>query len=461
MGSKITKIGVTSDKISGRGGLALILRYIAKTRLNALISCVFLTKIKAHSKGLQLEQFLKQVFANIFDGTDMSMTGFDARKNDQGYAAVLENNLAEMASSHQIKRYFSKLSVIPNKLYRKVLHELFIWRLQIEKPAVIILGIDTMVLDNDDAKKREGCEPTYKKKKGFQPLHVCWGSFLVDVIFRSGSAHSNHGTDYIDSITDIVYLIRSRYSAEVPIILCADSGFADQKAFGQFENDLKIHYIVTNKLYNDIKEYIQDLPEGGYNQFNKNKAIWKFIEFGNKLKSWKRFRRCIFTKLMMDQNGQYLNDLAKPDSVISTNIGMCKEADARLLEAGGKKYFEAETIMVLSHERGADELIHRSIKQLATKEQLPFQSFGMNRAYYYLLVIAHFMFESYKRDITPDVIPVTAYPDTFRRKLIDFAVKITSRARYVIINVTRTIYQTIQIEDLWKRCQTPPIIQFG
>ena len=140
---------------------------------------------------------------------------------------------------------------------------------------------------------------------------------------------------------------------------------------------------------------------------------------------------------------------------------MCKEADDRLLEAGGKKYFEAETIMVLSHERGADELIHRSIKQLATKEQLPFQSFGMNRAYYYLLVIAHFMFESYKRDITPDVIPVTAYPDTFRRKLIDFAVKITSRARYVIINVTRTIYQTIQIEDLWKRCQAPPIIQFG
>lgn len=149
----------------------------------------------------------------------------------------------------------------------------------------------------------------------------------------------------------------------------------------------------------------------GYGEFSKNKAIWKFIEFGNKLKSWKRFRRCIFTKLTLDQRGQYLLDLARPDSAISTNIGMCKEADDKLLAAGGEKYFEAETIISLTHERGADELIHRSIKELATKEQVPFQSFGMNRAYYYLPVIVHFMFECYKRDITPDVIPVTAYPN--------------------------------------------------
>ena len=67
-------------------------------------------------------------------------------------------------------------------------------------PQVIELGIDTMVLDNDQAVKREGSEVTYKRKKGFQPLHICWGTFLVDVIFRKGSAHSNHGTDYTDRV---------------------------------------------------------------------------------------------------------------------------------------------------------------------------------------------------------------------------------------------------------------------
>ena len=84
-------------------------------------------------------------------------------------------------------------------------------------------------------------------------------------------------------------LIRTRFSEKIPVILCADSGFADQKAFACFENDLFIHYIVTNKLYNDIKAYIHDLSLDGYSQFTKNKAMWKFIEFGNRLKSWTRF----------------------------------------------------------------------------------------------------------------------------------------------------------------------------
>ena len=106
-------------------------------------------------------------------------------------------------------------------------------------------------------------------------------------------------------------------------------------------------------------------------------------------------------------------------------------------------------------------MIHRSIKELATKEQLPFKKMGMNRAYYFLLVISHFIFETYKRDVTNEVIPISSYPNTFRRKIIDFAAKITSGAGYVILNVPRTIFDNFKINDLWKKCQSPPIIQFG
>ncbi|HZL11320.1 MAG TPA: hypothetical protein VFC65_15125 [Prolixibacteraceae bacterium] len=163
----------------------------------------------------------------------------------------------------------------------------------------------------------------------------------------------------------------------------------------------------------------------------------------------------------MDQNGQYLLDIGKPDLVIYSNIGLCPEAYEKLRAAGGHGYFETENIIAISYQRGADELIHRSIKELATKEQLPFKSFAMNRAYYYLLVISHFMFESYKRDITPDIIPVTSYPNTFRRRHIDFAVKITSKARNIILNIIQTVYDTINIEQIWKRCQTPMGIGFS
>lgn len=454
----ITKIGITKDKISSRGGIALFLRYIEEIGLyRVILNVLSTTSVIFGLKGLQLGDFLKQMFAFFIDGTDMTMSGFDRRKSDEGYSYLLSCPIDKLASQHQIKRFFSKLSIVKDSFFNCILHELFVWRLHISQPNIIILGADTMVLDNDDALKREGCEPTYKKKKGFQPLHICWGSFLVDVLFRKGSAHSNHGTDYTDRVIAIVKLIRKRYNAQVPIILCSDSGFADQKAFECFER-LHIHYITTGKFYKDTKENISELPQENFQVLKKNNIEWKYIEFGSSLKSWKKFRRTIYTRLLRHSDGQCILEFSQTDNLIYTNIGNDVIADKRLAQAqgGSEGLFQAGHIVALSHARGADELIHRSIKELATKEQLPFKQFGMNRAYYFLLVITHFIFEAYKQDVAKEVISIGAYPNTFRRKLIDFAVKVTSRSRQVWMKVSKTVFETINLELLWERCTAPP-----
>jgi hypothetical protein len=125
----------------------------------------YLSHLKNSKKGLTLYQFIKQIMAFFIDGTDMSMTGFDRKRADGSYAAVLENKQEEMASSHQIKRFFGKFAIVNNFVFRRILCFLFVWRLNLEQPDIIILQADTMVLDNDDANKREGCEPTYKKEE--------------------------------------------------------------------------------------------------------------------------------------------------------------------------------------------------------------------------------------------------------------------------------------------------------
>jgi len=246
----------------------------------------------------------------------------------------------------------------------------------------------------------------------------------------------------------------------VAITLCANSGFFDQKAFEHFELVLHVHYIVTRKMYPDIKSDLGKTDEGSYSEFKKNKTVWRYIELGHKLKSWISYRRCIITKLQTDDKGQFILDFCKPDSAIYTNFCNCTVADQRLQRCDGEKYFNTQTIIETSNQQDADELIHPSIKELAVKEQLPFEKLGMNRAYYFILANTHFLYESFKEDISHDVVPIASYPNTFRRKMIDFVAKFTSKARSTILNVSQHIHDQLNLAELWRRCQCPVTVQW-
>jgi len=71
------------------------------------------------------------------------------------------------------------------------------------------------------------------------------------------------------------------------------------------------------------------------------------------------------------------------------------------------------------------------------------------------------MFESFKRDVSADIIPVTSYPNTFRRKLIDFAVKIVKHSGLITMKVREVIMNSLKLDELWQRCQSPPVIDFA
>lgn len=450
---KISKIDITNDKISGRGGLFFIIRYIENTQFYSLFYKIF-GHIKSATKGLSCYQFIKQMLAHFIDGSDMAITAFDRRKQDTAYAALLDNHPDQMASSHQIKRFFSKLCLCPQRLYRRILLELFIWRLHIEQPDIITLFVDSKVLDNHTAKQREGVESTYKKKNGFHPMHICWGRYIVDAIFRCGSVHGNHGNELIRAITRLTIAIRKRYR-KVPIIVLSDSAYMDDTNFTYFEEQLRIYYICAGKQYDDLKQYVEANDKDQFGQYSNNHQTWYYLEFGNRLKSWETFRRCIFTTPQTDEHGQLLLSFIKTDQFIYTNIGIDAELTEELIAAGGAKYLSTTKIIELNHSRGAGELTHRSHVEFLTKEQLPFERFGMNRAYYYISVISHLLYEAYKHDVVHDIVPVTCYPTTFRRRLIDFAAKVVSSSGQFILKVVRSVYDDLKLEAIWKRIATP------
>jgi len=172
-GCQINKVDVTGDTLTGRGGMALYVRYLSRVGIYPLL-VGFFGYLRKSRKGLAVWNIFKQVFCFFYDGTSRHLTYFDQLRGDEGYAAAIENISGEMVSSHQIKRFFKSFSWLAGGVFLKVLQRLFIWRLKLTQPEVIELTIDTMVMDNDEAPKRHGVQPTYKKVKGFQPLQVIW-----------------------------------------------------------------------------------------------------------------------------------------------------------------------------------------------------------------------------------------------------------------------------------------------
>src|SRR5437660_6952665 len=159
----------------------------------------------------------------------------------------------QVASSHAMKRFFSAFSIFRADGFRSVLKHLFIWRLKLKQPPVVMMTLDTMVMDNDEAAKRQGCDPTYKKVKGFQPLQLIWDGKIVDAIFRRGKRHSNYGNDVEKMIRGIVRLIRTRCDASMVIVLRLDAGFFDEKIF-RLCDELGVQFVATGKVYETIKK---------------------------------------------------------------------------------------------------------------------------------------------------------------------------------------------------------------
>lgn len=447
----INDVEVTGDILTSRAGLSLFVRYLRSIVLYPYLEGLF-GKIRRSRKGQAISEIFKQLFCFFMDGTSRHLIYFDTLKGDEGYARSIETDPDNMLSSHAVKRFFGGIWLPWTFLFRKVLQKLFLWRLRIAKPAVIVLGLDTMVMDNDEAEKRHGVKPTYKKVKGFQPLQMTWGRFIIDAIFRSGDKHSNHSNDVEKMFRRIVELIRKHYREDVPVVIRMDSGFFDQNLFRVFES-LKVGYICGGKLYEDIGVYVYGIDRSFWSRYENRNQVWDYVEFGDRRGSWTKFRRAIFCRPAYEDK-QMLFKFTRPDTVLYTNLGMGGEIDERLSKVGMEKMLTAHRIIETYHGRGSDELVHRALKDFGS-EQLPFKRFHQNAAFYYTMLITFFLYEAFKEDVCAPAITVSSYATTLRRRILDVAGKIVSHAGKITLKVTRSTWESLDFYQLWIKSENP------
>jgi hypothetical protein len=451
---KINQIDITEDRITSRGGLSLFVRYFENINMPEILSSLF-SKITKSKKGKSTTEKFKQVICNFFDGTSYKMTRFDELKNDEGYAAGIETTPENLLSSHAAKRFFKSFSFGMQLLFRKLFLHLFIWRLQITKPTVITLGIDTMVMDNDDAKVRQGVSPTYKKKMGFQPLQLYWENYIIDAIFRGGSKSGNHGTCVSNMVKRVVKFIRKKYSTCIPILLRLDGGFFDQKNFKEFES-LNIGYLCGGRIYDDIKNAIKKIDKNKLNTLKKKKISWQYHVFEDKRGTWDKSRKAIYTSTIAEDD-QMLLDFDRTENIFYTNIGMDDTLTENLKKAGLTNIDQPKELISFYHRRAKDELVNRAFKDFGT-EKLPFKRFVPNAIFYYIMLLSYILFQAFKEDVGQTSEIKDMYASTFRRKFLDFAAKIISKGNRIILKVTKAVHEQLDLYVLWERCNSADTI---
>ena len=445
---------VTPDTLTGRGGLSLFVRYLRHIGIFPQIE-TFFGSMRKSRKGQPIGEVFKQVFCFFIDGTSRHMVYFDSLAADPGYAAATETEPQAMLSSHAAKRFFRSFWWPRIYLFRHLLQRLFVWRLRLQGPQVVVLGLDTMVMDNHEARVRHGVRPTYKRVKGFQPLQMTWQGFVIDSVFRRGDAHSNHGDTVEKMVRHIVARIRKHYRPEAAIIVRMDSGFFDQKLFEVFEK-LGIGYICGGKLYKPIKQYVaqSQVDDTRWSRYEQGRQVWQYLEFGSKCRSWKRFRRTLLCRPLYEDS-QMLLEFARPDTVLVTNLGMGGDIDQALAAVGAYHWLEPEAIVAGYHGRGSDELVHRALKEFGF-EQLPFKRFSCNAAFYYTMLVAFFLYETFKQDVCAPVVNPVCYATTLRRRIIDIAAKIVRHGHRVVLKITAASFGQLNFTRLWRKSASPP-----
>ena len=446
---RITKLEVTEDTLTSRGGLVFFVKYVESIGIVGLLLGKF-AGIRKNAKGIGAKNMLLQVMYFFFDGTSRHLNYFDELKNDSSYAALIGMANKQVASSHAVKRFVSGFGIFRSWAFRWVLKEMFVWRLKRAPVRMVELTLDTMVMDNDEALKREGCDPTYKKVKGFQPLHLIWEGKIVDAIFRRGKRHSNYGHDVEKMIRGIVRLIRTRCDAAVVIVLRLDAGFFDEKIF-RLCDELGVQFVATGKVYENIKKQVAGLKAEEWKDYDNGRQCWSCAAFQYRCDSWKKGYRALYTRPKYEDRQQVL-EFARPDNIIVTNMADGEAGFDALPEDLREYWLEDKTVIFHHHQRGADELPHRRLKDFGS-EELPFQRFAANQAWYYMMLLSFFVFESFKEDTFKDIVPVTSYATTVRRKLIDLAAKIVRTSHECILKVSQAAMERLKLQTLWTRCQ--------
>ena len=230
--NKYMKINFDGGDLSSDAGLLLVKEFACKLGFDKILKSEFRTNDSAlfriHKDDENLWQMVYQILGAYFED-DCA----DELTNDPVLTAILGKKA--LASQPTLSRFFNRMDDTTLRQFYGIMRKLRKVVYAIKRPQLILLDLDSTLLDTYGHQEGEGFNFHYQNH-GYHPL-VCYDGVTGDLL----KIELRNGTDYsCTGVVDFLQPLLDEFLTEypdVPLLLRGDSGFATPVLYKQCETN--------------------------------------------------------------------------------------------------------------------------------------------------------------------------------------------------------------------------------
>lgn len=337
--NKYLKINFDGGDLSSDAGLLLVKEFACRLGFDKILKSEFKTNgssmSRIHKDDENLWQMVYQILGAYFED-DCA----DELTNDPVLTAVLGKQA--LASQPTLSRFFNRMDDATLRQFYDIMRKLRKVVYAVRKPQVILLDLDSTLLDTYGHQEGEGFNFHYQSH-GYHPL-VCYDGITGDLL----KIELRNGTDY--SCTGVVGFLQPLLDEfltgypDIPLLLRGDSGFATPLLYKQCKTN-SASYAIRLKENKNLRALASDIEDHLFEMTQQDKISYAaaYGEFMYQAGSWDYPRRVVCK--VEKPAGQ----LVHLSTFIVTNMDSSPEDIVRFYcKRGAMENFIKESKMVLT-----------------------------------------------------------------------------------------------------------------
>ena len=287
--NKYMKINFDGGDLSSDAGLLLIKEFACKLGFDKILKSEFKTNgssmSRIHKDDENLWQMVYQILGAYFED-DCA----DELTSDPVLTAVPGKQA--LASQPTLSRFFNRMDDATLHQFYDIMRKLRKVVYAIRKPQMILLDLDSTLLDTYGHQEGEGFNFHYQSH-GYHPL-VCYDGITGDLL----KIELRNGTDY--SCTGVVGFLQPLLDEflteypDIPLLLRGDSGFATPLLYKQCETN-GTSYAIRLKENKSLRALASDIEDHLFEMTQQDKISYAaaYGEFMYQAGSWDYPRRVV------------------------------------------------------------------------------------------------------------------------------------------------------------------------